>query len=92
MRTSGELNKEKVKELGEWKEASHPTGICETCTEISIQLADRYREALEKINDICKVDCDVCGFKNTRNCYGSECDEHKVNDILEISRRVLENN
>lgn len=41
-----------VAALEEWKAANHPTGICETCTDRSVQLNTEYKCVLQKASDI----------------------------------------
>lgn len=43
---------EQVKELQEWKDANKPTGICETCTDKTLQLNDEYRKLLQSIKPV----------------------------------------
>lgn len=43
---------EQVKELQEWKAANKPTGICETCTDKSVQDAHKYKILLQSIKSV----------------------------------------
>lgn len=43
---------EQVKELQEWKDGNQPTGICETCTDKSVQDAHKYKVLLQSIKPV----------------------------------------
>lgn len=43
---------EQIKELQEWKDANKPTGICETCTDKTLQLNDKYRRLLQSVKSV----------------------------------------
>ena len=84
--------KKQVKDLTEWKEANKPTGICETCTDKTLQLNDKYREAFKQIKYLInKIDdsneC-IYGDYNCENCSPLGLDtvcSHKIkNTILKI--------
>lgn len=42
----------RIKELKEWQEANQPTGICETCTAKSVEDMYKYKQALDRIENI----------------------------------------
>ena len=44
--------KVQVAELEKWKAANHPTGICETCTDRSVQLNTEYKRVLQKASKV----------------------------------------
>ena len=43
---------EQVKELKEWKDGNQATGICETCTDKSVQDAHKYKILLQSIKSV----------------------------------------
>lgn len=43
--------KVQVADLEEWRTANQPTGICETCTDSSVQLNTVYKRVLQKARD-----------------------------------------
>lgn len=84
--------KTQVKELQEWKEANKPTGICETCTDKTLQLNDKYREAFKQIKYLInKIDdsneC-IYGDYDCENCsplgLDTVCSHKLKNTILKI--------
>lgn len=72
--------KKQVKDLTEWKEANKPTGICKTCTDKTLQLNDKYHEALKQIRYLINKidDSDGCIY----NDYVCEKCSPLVSDIV----------
>ena len=69
MKEVDELKQECV-ELKEQLQANQPTGICETCMAKAILQNDKYRKALEEIENFTKKHCDYW------------CERNKILDII----------
>ena len=48
-----------------------------------------YRQALQEIRDICKMDCGDCEYNQDCDCNFSECEESKIDDILDKINEVI---
>lgn len=73
--------KQECEELKEQLQANQPTGICETCTAITIFQNDKYRKALKTIEEICWND--VHTFAD-----GTQLRYDSLDDILDIINRL----
>lgn len=49
----------------------------------------KYRQALQEIRDICKMDCGDCEYNQDCDCNFSECEESKIDDILDKINEVI---
>lgn len=69
--------------LREWKEANKPTGICETCTEVSVEKGFCYEQALENIKELAKGKINWCEQGN-RYCNKCKCicNEYRILTII----------
>ena len=50
---------------------------------------EKYKQALEEIREICKMDCGDCPYNQDCDCNYSECEEAKIDDILDKINEVL---
>lgn len=84
-------NKEQeCEELKEWQMRNQPTGICETCTEKSVEDMYKYKQALKEIGDFLNGACDACK-EFTPNRQGDiSCRYCQPTQILNIINKVKE--
>ena len=70
LRTQLRNKEQECEELKEQLQANQPTGICETCMAKAILQNDKYRKALEEIENFTKKHCDYW------------CERNKILDII----------
>ena len=58
-------------------------------TALKVVEVDKYRQALQEIRDICKMDCGDCEYNQDCDCNFSECEESKIDDILDKINEVI---
>lgn len=68
-------------ELKEYIQANQPTGICETCMAKAILQNDKYRKALEEIEELISDDSfKICPIDDSENC--NYFTSRKILDII----------
>lgn len=68
---------QECEELKEQLQTNQPTGICETCMANAILQNDKYRKALEEIENFTKKHCDYW------------CEHHKILDIINEAKGAI---
>lgn len=82
--------KQECEELKEWQMRNQPTGICETCTEKSVEDMYKYKQALKEIGYFLNGACDACK-EFTPNRQGDiSCRYCQPTQILNIINKVKE--
>lgn len=51
----------------------------------------KYKQVLEEIRNICKMDCGDCQYNQDCDCNFQECEEAKIDDILNTINEVFGN-
>lgn len=49
----------------------------------------QYKAVLEEIKEICRTDCGDCQYNQDCECNFEECEEAKIDDILDKINEVL---
>lgn len=85
-----QAKEQECEELKEWQIRNQPTGICETCTEKSVEDMYKYKQALKEIGDFLNGACDACK-EFTPNRQGDiSCRYCQPTQILNIINKVKE--
>lgn len=51
---------------------------------------EKYRTTLQEIKNICKMDCGDCQYNQDCDCNFEECEEAKIDDILDLITKAEE--
>lgn len=59
-------------------------------TDVFYEMVKEYKQTLQEIKKICKMDCGDCQYNQDCDCNFEECEEAKIDDILDLITKAEE--